>query len=299
MPQIIAKSTWEEKNIEDKLVRGADGIEVQLLSRNDPFLAMDWEDFTATGDIRCIRAVHLPLEKIAGKDGTVQYTNYDIETPAGREVFSAVCARSSEIAKITGNRITIVCHTDTSINKMKELGIFDKTVQDIRGAADRYPKLDIAIENTTALIRAPFTFVELAEAVERDNVGCCFDTCHGFMTELETWLLRSMGCHHVPFETLFDRVGDRLTWLHLSDAKDTGKGYGYDSGHGYRFDAGDPKSMDALNRIMNRYIKGPHCPVCIEVQEKCYTSSVNFSATKEALKASLKNIESLDLKKGA
>lgn len=270
--EFIAKSSWNERCIQDKLNRGADGIEIQLLKpEKEPALSCFYtvpEHFRGYG----IRCIHTPL------DAEAEF-NYDIDTPRGKEWLIQTVLLASKMSQINGKPTNVICHMEHNIKHLRELSVYKSTIEFVRTLARNYPDVTICVENTTHRLTGIYDNVTFVNEVGMKNVGTCLDTCHALISEHYTGLITDKGAHPAGdynFESLisaFRKNKDVCKWIHLAGAKDTGEGFGFGKGHGCVFDDdGDLRYILSLHENFT-----PGATICFEVREDDYLNCINFS----------------------
>lgn len=289
--KINAKAALVKEQIEDRINKGANTLEIQLLDETQTDKEID---MSLINNID-VCAIHMPL--INGKD-------YDVETVEGREIFKKVCTLASKIANIKNHNIIIVVHTSTPLFKLKEFGIENVLVTTIQEMIDKYSNIEIAIENTTLYDFIPkkgvlcrqnpcyiengrikLSNVELAKAVGRDRCGVCFDTCHALMTEahlrrdnklFEEYIYNVCNGKRI-FTALFEESAPMLKLIHLAYSEN----HGYNEYHGMPFTGQEFIVLNYINGLYEKY--NIDCPVTIEVYEKNLFDAKNYVLTREEI----------------
>lgn len=286
----IAKSQWALPHILDKLERGADGIEIQLLNPDtEECLRLDYkipEEFK----ILPIKCIHLPLN--AQTD-----CNYDIETPIGQRAFIKSIILAEKLIDKTGSKMNIVCHMTQDIKTMNELEILDKTYEFIATQAMLHPNCNINIENVTRRTMGIYDNAVFARSLNLPNVGTVIDTCHSMISEFITGQITEYGktsneyYKFVTIEDAFKENKDICRWIHLNNANMDDGFYGKGKGHGVPFDINNKEDMEKLTKVLKLYkTLDFKAPLCLEVREDNYLHSENFSKTRRACEEVFKNI---------
>lgn len=272
--ELFAKAASTVDEMEEKLRRGAEGIEIQLLTPDDPFFRGGWVDSVGTELAAKVRAVHLPL---SGKCG---YGNYPVETPEGLAILEETCRVATELMSLTEAEMHVICHYASLKPVLIKMGTYRFIAAYIRKIAEQYRDVHICIENT------PFDFlnwdndnVELAEDIGSPNVGTCLDTCHALITEKMTRVTAHLtGKEPMALERIFRANSETCRHMHLCGAKDTGSGYGRGRGHGTPFDGpGDPDLLKLI-RLSERYLVKPD--IVLEVREDDYFNCEGYSTAR-------------------
>jgi hypothetical protein len=278
-------------NIYDKILKGADAIEIHL---EDDFLSSDdfWNDDIVHEVPICV--VHAPLS---------QNVKTDIEEKASREILVKTCEFAHKIALTQKHNVIVVCHLSSSVDQLKRLGIYESLVFFIRDLAAMYEHLEFAIENVMRLsdnIQDRVNFktasfedpIILAKDINHDRVGTCLDTCHALadisVVNYVTGYLRQTGKFKndeliFGLDAFFAKNKETIKLIHLSNALSHGM---YDD-HGLPFTIND---QDRLSVMLDLYEKYKYtCPITIEVREKNYSNARNFEITFNNLKRCLEH----------
>ena len=276
--RIFAKSAFDRECINDKLKRGAAGVEIQLLGEDDKFFSDDWHDDI---DLTPIIAIHLPLMKNFGN------SSYDIESKDGMEMLKKVCERANKIADELGKEIRVVCHFSSRVNKLQQLGMYDSLVKELQVLSDNYASLMICIENTPEEYACwDNENIKLISDVDRFNVKACFDICHALMTERFTEYLSRGGVREVlTLEKQFECNADYCVHIHIANATWANNRYGYDKGHGAPFLSRYDKNLSRVMPLYKQYLMD--VDLIVEVQEDDYKESKNFSETKDSIEKAM------------
>ena len=274
--QYFAKSNWSENRIKEKLNRGADGIEIQLLNpETDTFYKDNWKDYVYIKSSK-IKVVHFPLVK--GYD-------FPIESIECQKIFNKTIERINEISEILEEKIRVVIHLEETVKTLKKVGLYDNLVLLMQKAADEYDNLIFTIENTGAHnLMQSFSNVIFVKDINRKNVLTCLDTCHAYITQdMLSSITKEKFNDDIDIcsvRDFFENNKDLCGLIHLCGAADYGDGFGHGKGHGVAFSGiADPQ----LNEIYNLYKEYNYkCPCTIEVREDSYeddTYSYNFEDT--------------------
>lgn len=285
--EYFAKSAWNESNVCDKVNRGAKNIEIQLLSpETDTFFDNEKREQALPREYyKYIRAIHPPLIKsktdFLSRHGAYE-TSIDIE--GARDIIDNICKIADSYEEL--KKIIIVLHLDMTIPMLHQYNLYHSTLGYVRHLADTYPDMIFVIENTTSMASAqPFYFLEFARRVERPNVKACLDTCHAQMTITRVLSSYNESVPIISMRDYFKEGQDIIGLIHLSQAKIVDYSIGAGKGHGCPFLADNEEDKKLLTDILYLYnVYELDCPVTIEVNEKEYTRSENFSKTLECCK---------------
>lgn len=290
--QIYAKSRLN-KNIYDKMNKGADAIEIHL---DSDYLE---EYKCASLELKKsvpIRVVHAPL---------FEGCDTPIENMAGREALRNACEIASDIARIQNHSIIVVCHLETHPDLLKKLGVYDTIVNYIKWIVDAYPNIEIAIENVHhfKLYKNELRFREvnglasiiLAKDINHPRVGTCLDICHALMesrfAKNVVEYLDGIDVNYAESElgnglsSYFKANKDTIKLIHLATAKTHGCKYD----HGLPFEEDDQILLKGILDLYDMYKYD--VPITIEVKEELYSNGINFEKTNKLLRKLIKEKE--------
>ncbi len=262
-----AKSIWNEKNIQDKINRGADGIEIQLVT-SSPISEMNKK--LPAEQLKMIQAIHMPIISEAEQ--------FSITTRKGFKtlidlVYMLTTLRTSEAGKGLREDLHIVCHYMPNLdddNNMK----YEDAVLILRMLAAQEKSLVFCIENTTggSIGRVwDYENVQFVKDIGTTNVKTCLDTCHALMVEAnedgislgEAFKFNAGVCAHV----------------HMCNATDYGDGYGKKKGHGVPFSSAKDRDLQRIIELYRHYEYD--ADIVYEVREDDYLNCENYSLIKE------------------
>ena len=277
--KFIAKSAFIKENIMDKVNKGSDGIEIQLLNPKNEICTCS--DYRIENYLRnCnIVSIHTPLDNKTD-------CNYNIETPEGQKELVKSLVLADKFSQFYGQRMNVVCHMELSIKQQKELGIYEKVKDFLCENLDKYKNIDISLENVTIRHSGVYDNTILVREINKENFGTTLDICHALMSKSITGFLTDKGkceSNYYKYETLtnaFRYNSGVLKWVHLNNAANFGQGYGVGKGHGCIFNKDNINDMNTLVKVLN-YVKDEKLEnICIEVYEEDYLNSQNFLQTK-------------------
>lgn len=267
-PVIYAKTALDRSQLTDRISRGASGIELQLLPdnyKNGDFNA----DREAIRDFSpFIQAIHLPIDSCDITDVP------DNLSSIGKTINSFYIDK----------KLVVIFHL---MNSAYRLDYVRRSVEDsMKTLFTAFPKLEIAIENTTPydngdkLFRNAFHF-ETVEFVENmkwmfgDKVGTVLDTCHAMISlkymQHMNGLYPSVEPAEYTMEKFFEANRNTCKIIHLSSIDGNGLGMG----HGVSLH--DAREAGKFLDLYNRY--GYTAGVTIEVYEDDFAYGKNFSTT--------------------
>ena len=275
----IAKAKWANENIEDKLRRGAEGIEIQLLNPEDEECLKDEYIIPESFRKYNIVCLHTPLMK---------ENNFEIDVADGRKWLPKVVNLAEKIISYTNKDINIVCHMQQSKQVLMEVGLYDEIKEEFKQIALNHPRIIFNVENVIRLIGAN-DHVDFVKEINLPNVKTTLDVCHAMMTQDLTGRITDYGNYnhqaykYVTVEDIFKANEGVCGWIHLNNSKDTGEGFGCGTGHGAIFDEEDIVDMQYLEYIY-KLIKlyTPDATICLEVREDDFFNCTGYSKTRSA-----------------
>ena len=270
-----AKSIWDKNNIQDKLNRGADGIEIQLKT---PSPISEMGQKLPAEQIKMIQTIHMPIVS-----NTEQFS---ITTRKGFRTlidltYMLTTLRDSEAGKGLREDLHIVCHYMPNPNDDDNI-TYENAVLMLRMLAAQEKSLVFCIENTTggSIGRVwDYENVQFVKDIGAANVKTCLDTCHALMVETnedgislgEAFRLNAGICAHV----------------HMCNAIDCGDGYGNKKGHGVPFSSAKDRDLQRIIELYRHYEYD--ADIVYEVREDDYLNCENYSLIKEQVGDSLIN----------
>lgn len=300
--ELYAKSALSKTNIQDKINRGADGIEIQLL---DELFSMTADElFERSKDFIIdapIKVVHAPL---------IENGDINVEYAESYEVLKRTCRLAQLIAEEKGEDIVTVIHVATTVDRLKRLGIYDRVKNTLMTFIEDNPNIIIGIENVTSVSfdgnkisfddsyiinngHITTANVLLVNELNNDRIMCVIDFCHAMMTKkffaaMNFYLDHDLNVNNIV-QDIFDSAREKTILYHLAKAE--GSGYSDDEvvRHSCPFSIHNSYETALLKEFLENYNRAisynnrKNIPVTIEVYENDYTNSHNFSMTKEAI----------------
>ncbi len=271
----IAKSAFKKDNILDKVNKGSDGIEIQLLDPKKEICLLD--DYKVENYLRnCnIRSIHMPLDSKTDN-------NYNIETPCGKEMFEKTLNLAEKFSQFYGQRINVVCHMELSIKQQQEHEMYEEAKQFLIRNLEKYKNIDVNLENVTIRHMGVYDNATLVREINMPNFGTTLDICHALITQSVTGYLTSEGKYenqYYKYETLekaFEQNNGVCRWIHLNNASNKGQGYGVEKGHSCIFEKDNLNDILTLLKTLNFANSQGIEEICIEVYEDDYLNSQNF-----------------------
>lgn len=297
MPKIIAKSAPKKLDLNEKMKKGCDGIELHITDKL--FNSKSYENEFSEG-IRLLKdypiySVHSPLSEMMDINIIELYTLEKYILMDKTFKLANLCGKMHK--KI----IPVVIHNNENLNnifKMDKNG--EELIDTIKSLLNKYPYTSLAIENVTPFnllndlfLSNGFLFenVEIAKWLTRelktDRVGTVLDLCHAEISVNFLNVIKKDFEFYKDYtiEDYFKVNKDIVTLIHFN----TMSGNGYGKGHGIGYNIDNPKDCEKLSIIMsyyNKYLKDT--PLVLEVKEDDYHNCVNYENTKNAINKVLK-----------
>lgn len=303
---INAKSGLMLSQILDRMGKGAEGIEIQLVEEFD-LLRHTKEGFQSYIDPQLlswmgqkeqhngyIEAVHAPL---------VQQQDYVIEFKESEGVIRQSAALAQWIAEVQHKDVSVIVHTREDVERLRSYGRLEEIQRFVNSLLTEYPNISLLFENLTFLTFSPklqgmeihspfqisngtirFSNIELVKCLDNPRCGTVIDTCHVIMTQnlFANWreYYQTDVFNINVMEAIFQQSKPYNKLIHLNNAIS----HGQQQFHGLPFQEERREDMEKLNQIMRLYRQyGNSCAITIEVREEDYNNAVNFQTTLHAL----------------
>lgn len=308
---ILGKSALTLQQLEAKDKVGNNGIEIQLFEEfNDacPDISEKlFEDNKLIINKAPIKVVHAPLWGKT-KDCVIEVKNSYF-------LLDYTCHFANLIGELKNRIIPVVIHANTSLTMLKNLGIAEDLKTTLLNLVERYPKIKLAIENTTNIecdfdnnlleMRNSITYknghyhsanIDLANFCNHPRIGCTIDYCHLLMTEnlfkiVYNYLGRDSNEHVDLCTSLITNAAPKIFLFHLSQPRNAGYSYKNTINHGLPYNKESIEDITTLNRFIGLYelthkINGNNdmrVPITLEVFEEDYSKGINYQQTFESL----------------
>ena len=299
--KILAKSAFNEEQLNAKVACHAEGIEIQLLSelingkvgRYHTAEEVFDLDKLKKYDIYC---VHAPILSLYGLSDVNLEDMVDFEDFV---LLDQVFNIANAIGEYHNRRTIIIVHSELYREKMIGLGDTWKRVLNSVGCLLlKYPYTELAIENITPIRNAHKAPVylsnnykfdnvvmakELRKQLNTDRVGTVLDICHARITDkYMTEIYKILGDEPEDYslDNYFKENKDVIKLIHLADMKGCGYGKGQ---HGTPFEETE-ESLNALNTFIDLYTKYNYsCLVTLEVAETDFIKNQGFRESNRLL----------------
>lgn len=299
----VAKSAPEFHNIKDKLDKGFESIEIQLLSAPGK---QEFDSVISTNTD--IVSVHTPLYKSGPYlDIELNYLLY----PDVKNDFLKTCEFAQNLAEFQNKNIFIVFHNSFSIDDYKLLPLItNELVSFFETVIKKFPSLIFLVENVVPTSRTDIKkngcFIEDVYSIANmfygyfpEKFGITLDTCHLAITELEYKLLTTNNekCvepnyffRNFSFDYIFKNFGHLIKNVHLNNKIGFGSTF---KTHGTPFKEGDEEIIFSFFDAYFKY--NSDALICFEVREDNYLDSVNALNSLNFVKHILKDKRYIDV----
>lgn len=303
--EIYGKSALVVSQLEARIKNGFDKIELQLL--NELFdengycqKAEDVYDLAAISKYE-ICAVHAPLIKEG--DVNLEYMTIGEPKKALEECFKI----AQYMANVRKRKIILIVHAGQSPKELIKMGVWSPLVVTLGLLLDKYPDVDIAIENIIperGIQRSDIAFCnnfkfdnaemarQLNATLETDRIGTVIDTCHIIMTQN---ILKAIfdyindplyPMEDVSMKKFFEMNADVCKLIHLAGVQGNGISSEH---HGVPLLTFMPERLKILEEVLDLYFKfGYKCPITLEVCESDLNNPTNYMLAKQSLLRTLK-----------
>ena len=284
--KLVAKSSKELKQLNDRKERGFKHIELQLI---EDFMNEDINVDEYIKDILSddwtIETVHMPLVP-DDIEINVEYLTY----PKYRKIFSNCCRLSQKLAEYYNQDISIVIHAGISLELLKRMPILLESIVEVfNDEISKNPNITFSIENflpfcvnKKGITLTTFCYFENVELAKYLNKVCnkkvfytTLDICHMLSTIGTLELFQDIKeCHKfiVEIEDFFKNNKTVINNIHLNNIRHLGVGKGK---HGVSFDSNNVEDMHLLEYILDLYNKYEYkCNLVLEVIEDCYDLAI-------------------------
>lgn len=300
---IYAKAKFDAAQIEAKVEKKCDGIELHLLkemypnnindlSKKDLFKTMKNAYDTTCLYLYPIRAVHIPMV----------YENIETLVTGNLSfILKETFKIAQKSAEIWGGPVILVVHCEGNYCLIKNMDNFlDKIKEKLYELLDEFPLVEVGIENVSPLMVKNNSVIlrggiyddniQLCQYINHSRVGTTLDICHAQLTEKYMSVINREYGGEIPvnysMENFIKINAPYIKLIHLA----TYKGNGYGKGkHGIGFEDCNYPDIQNFVRLYKKY--GYNCPITLEVEEEDYYNCKRFEKTKELLEKALKEID--------
>ena len=279
-PEIYCKSGIAANQIQDRLSRNADGIELQMMFDNPiADIKRQWRSE--------IKVVHPPLNAM----GEGFHLELPFDFPASRPFHYRYLEVFNELAQREDMMLRYVLHIKQNRQILIWNGQYNELQEQLQIYTDAFQNIIFCLENTSYDLRQPYAVTGIVRDAANSRIQTCIDICHLQYALWASKLLKGGSEEAEGFEKelsieeMFSRNRGQCGLIHLNRCGDDPRWpYGLGKNHGILFRPGSGEDMALLRDIWDMYQKyGYSCPVTIEVQEDSYDSAVNYTTSRLAL----------------
>lgn len=296
--QILAKSAADPAQIKDKLEKGCDGIEIQLLGDflDEKNTAQYYYQKTFSCAGADIQVVHMPL--IKHQDVNLELLTY----PVYWKAFEKAALLSQMLAEKYHHNVVLILHNTLTLDQYQHMPALLKEIESLlEYTFSNFSQVEYAIENIlplelsagkTPLGRNGFGFdnVDLVNYFNErfgtcNKFGTVIDTCHAMASY--RMLAHIFAENHnsslegLRLEDFFSKNQGLLKVIHLTNVHSMGFNPGE---HGCSFEPDSELDTLFLERFFSLYQKyASGVPITIEVYEKDYLDSQSYLKTKNMI----------------
>lgn len=294
--KILAKSAPLGIQILDKVKKGCDGIEIQLLETffQDSFTVDDcFKIITETNAI--VYTLHIPI--VNGKDTNLENFSY----PLYEYMFLKACELSSKLANHYKHNITMVIHNGFSLEQYQTMPLtFEYITNLLKRAFDKYNNIEFAFENILPFVISENKLPTTRNGFLYDNVdvanyfnnlfntnrfGTVLDTCHFMCThKIFTKMQeidKNQSYNEFTLEDFIKANKDTIKIYHLTNIKNLGFG---PKEHGTPF-TDSKEDIDFLNNFFDLHKKYVNTDpyLTLEIREDNFLDGQGYLQTKNTL----------------
>lgn len=292
--KILAKSAPVDFEIKDKIDKGCDGIEIQLLEDflNEDIPAKFYFDKIVEVNDTDVCVVHMPL--VDGVDINLELFNY----PVYEKAFLKAAELSNMLGCYYKHNVVMVIHNGLSLNQFQHMPIlFDYVEKLLEFTATNYKNVEYAFENILPFVLDKNRFPVTRNGFAYDNVdlalyfnqkfgtnvfGTVIDTCH-FMVSNK--IIKSVfeanysdACKLFNLKEFFLRNQNLVKVFHLANVISLGFNKGQ-HGCGFKENVEDMEFLDKFFNLYYQYTSDAY--VTLEVYENDYSDSQIYLSTKK------------------
>ena len=230
--RIVAKSSPNKGELDNRVVCGFDKIEIQLYPKD-----VNSDENTRKSIDACCRDdvdivfVHSPLSA-EGRYQLIEGFNL------GKEMYLNTLIFAESLARHFGHNISVVFHTELSMPAcMNSGGIIQFIANELRQAIRMFPHVTYSIENVTPTDDCRGSFCSgsyfenveicnvLRELINKDYFFTTLDTCHALTTIKIHDILAEYGYvyeERITLEKYFEKNASTCNNVHFADVEELG-----------------------------------------------------------------------------
>ena len=287
--KIIAKSAPYFNELNDKKNKGAEYVEIQLLKNN--IMGLEENHVNIIESELNVLGVHPPM----GIENNIE------SLACGKNIdeISYCYVLADYISKSLNHRVYVVCHCELSLDQLNKWGMFDNIITRFDKILNKYPNIDINLENTmkldpkkdsyrfrNAYFEEPFYICEeLRKRLKTDRIGLVLDTCHALANiEAQNSFYGVQLGKKETIEDYFNLYKPYLKVIHLANSRNYGFGSDIleENGHGVGFYTDE--EIDVLKNLINNIQRIEfNDNLVLEIAEENYLDSIEFADRKSVV----------------
>lgn len=267
----IAKADSIEA-IKDRLSKGADMIEVQLLKHN---LGVNFDEYADK-----IFSVHSLLDNNSDE---ISLENSDKRT---LEQLRLAFELGDRLGKLSNKKVGVIIHNGIGLDKMNKLGVIEYTFTRIERLLREFENTELFLENSSlacknGIYNTDLLSDELIEVVKElkrrstcsDRIYGLLDVVHAMSSSRILELIYAKDSD-LTYENYFKDYAEYTKEIHFANIINKGLS---NHEHGVSFREGnekDDKFFDMTVSLIDKYM--PNVNICLELKEDDYSNAVNF-----------------------
>jgi hypothetical protein len=294
--KILAKSAPIKEQILDKIDKGCDGIEIQLLKDffEEEYNANYFFEKIKNIENLDVKVVHLPF--CESKEFNLEF----FEMHNYKKTFLKAVKLSQLLADFYKHNIIIVIHNGFKLEQYLKIPSLLYYIEELFDECLlRYPNVEYAFENILPFVlnkdrdpssRNGFLYdnVDLAIYFNRrfsTNVfGTVVDTCHFMITER---IFKSVFSEkysdvveNISLEKIFEKNKDIIKLFHLANAKNLGYDF-KEHGCSFKENNEDNEFLNNFFKLYEKYVDDAY--ITLEIIEDNYLDSKGYLETKNCI----------------
>ena len=281
--KILAKCSTDIRQIEDRLKKGATGLELHTFMEDIATKDKALETYKRIRPYKeYIKVLHLPIHLKCNIEGLNALSDHTIER--GLVIIQSLSDDDDE-------QKHIIFHQDLHMRHLHNFNLYEPIKAQLQKLLEEYPNVTYNLENLMLLnnyqgnleVKSSYfdANVELCKALKRDlntdRIGIVTDTCHMIST--------NRIYNHIFGKDLYNindyirKYGEYINIVHLANAT----GYGINEGHGTTFNTSE-EDIQILNEILHTLSEINYQGIMtLEVYEENFYDAQNYLKTLQTI----------------
>jgi len=300
---LVAKSSCDKKQLEDRYNKGFRYIELQLtkdfLEEN---ISIDNYCAKVLNNKWDVLSVHMPLIA-GGQDIDLEF----FSLPKYKKVFKDVCALTQRCAEFYRHPVSIIIHSSFTLRMYELIPILFDYIKDLFSEIiSSYPDITFSFENVFPInIKEDHIFLQnnvfLENAIlvkyfnnyfNKNIFYSTLDICHllGTLTVMEIFKdEEKYQKYRFSIEDYFKSNADTINNIHFNNIVDCGLDK---MKHSAKFDRNNPEDIRLIKHLLNLYKKyNYNCPLTLEIDEEDYENAILAMEAKDLILEQLEILE--------